>query len=292
MGSIMYYDPFQLGLGVRGRSGAEFYVLCPYHSDSHHSASFNAAKGLFVCYACGAKKDAATLAEDLGGEVVEASPKDIHYIKHFGRDMDWRKYLGLPLANDNEYLHSRSVKENLVSAFNIRGNENLIIFPFGSEDHVIGCQTRSTHGKQYRFWGKSERVWPRILLPDEKVFFVEGVFGALRGLGAGVQALSIMGAGSAGNVAHTLGKAYLNSYMMLDDDPAGRIGSARALAHGVPFAKICDLEPDELTEGQWRYIANNTKEFFSFSLGELCDRTTNKEARILRRAYHDERRKV
>ena len=42
-------------LDVRTRSGVEWMCLCPYHEDSNPSFAINVRKGLFVCYACGAK---------------------------------------------------------------------------------------------------------------------------------------------------------------------------------------------------------------------------------------------
>lgn len=53
-------------LDVRRRNGDEWLALCPYHDDSNPSFSYNIAKGVFICYSCGAKGNTETLAEHLG----------------------------------------------------------------------------------------------------------------------------------------------------------------------------------------------------------------------------------
>ena len=59
-------------LDVRTRSGHEWQCLCPYHDDTSPSFSVNVRKGLFVCYACGAKGRMESLAKYLKtGEVLE-----------------------------------------------------------------------------------------------------------------------------------------------------------------------------------------------------------------------------
>ncbi len=52
-------------LDVKTRSGMEWQCLCPYHEDSSPSFSINVRKGLFICYACGAKGNMSDLAKHL-----------------------------------------------------------------------------------------------------------------------------------------------------------------------------------------------------------------------------------
>lgn len=52
-------------LDVKTRSGMEWQCLCPYHEDSSPSFSINVRKGLFICYACGAKGNMNDLAKHL-----------------------------------------------------------------------------------------------------------------------------------------------------------------------------------------------------------------------------------
>lgn len=53
-------------LTVSSRSGYEWQCLCPFHSDTSPSFSVNVKKGLFICYACGAKGGMKELSERFG----------------------------------------------------------------------------------------------------------------------------------------------------------------------------------------------------------------------------------
>ena len=68
-------------LDVRTRAGDEWTCLCPYHDDTSPSFSVNVKRGLFICFACGAKGTVADLAKFLrvGAPsivVTEESEKD------------------------------------------------------------------------------------------------------------------------------------------------------------------------------------------------------------------------
>jgi DNA primase len=52
-------------LKVTSKNGLEWQALCPYHDDKTPSFSVNIRKGLFICYACGAKGNMKQLAEHL-----------------------------------------------------------------------------------------------------------------------------------------------------------------------------------------------------------------------------------
>lgn len=64
-------------LDVRTRSGVEWLALCPYHKDQNPSFSFNVHKGLFICYACGAKGNTEQLAKHFGVVASGLGAKDI-----------------------------------------------------------------------------------------------------------------------------------------------------------------------------------------------------------------------
>lgn len=66
-----YADFVQKNLQVKVRAGHEWQCLCPYHEDNAPSFSVNVRKGVFVCYACGAKGNIKQLAQHLG--VVQGS---------------------------------------------------------------------------------------------------------------------------------------------------------------------------------------------------------------------------
>lgn len=69
----MNYASFAMKyLDVRTRSGHEWQCLCPYHDDTSPSFSVNVRRGLFICYACGAKGKMESLSRYLQtGEHVE-----------------------------------------------------------------------------------------------------------------------------------------------------------------------------------------------------------------------------
>jgi len=62
-----------LACGGRG-SGDEIVFRCPSHDDQHPSASWNTAKGVWTCHACGARGGAKDLATRLGIAVDTPAP--------------------------------------------------------------------------------------------------------------------------------------------------------------------------------------------------------------------------
>lgn len=71
--TLKYASFINKNLKVSSRSGYEWQCLCPYHEDTSPSFSVNVQRGLFICYACGAKGTVAQLAEYMKTGVVEAN---------------------------------------------------------------------------------------------------------------------------------------------------------------------------------------------------------------------------
>jgi DNA primase len=61
-------------LDIKNKNGLEWQALCPYHEDSSPSFSVNIRKGLFICYACGAKGNMKQLAEHLNAIAPAVEP--------------------------------------------------------------------------------------------------------------------------------------------------------------------------------------------------------------------------
>ena len=61
-------------LDIKSKNGLEWQALCPYHEDNSPSFSVNIRKGLFICYACGAKGNMEQLAEHLNTDVPLNDP--------------------------------------------------------------------------------------------------------------------------------------------------------------------------------------------------------------------------
>ena len=78
----MSYASFVLKhLDVKTRSGMEWQCLCPYHEDSSPSFSINVRKGLFVCYACGAKGNMKDLSKHLNVNGPRETPSTIEEVE-------------------------------------------------------------------------------------------------------------------------------------------------------------------------------------------------------------------
>lgn len=67
-------------LDIRNKSGFEWQAICPFHEDTSPSLSVNIRKGVYICYACGAKGNIKTLAkhfDDNAPSLVEASLDEV-----------------------------------------------------------------------------------------------------------------------------------------------------------------------------------------------------------------------
>jgi len=67
-------------LDIRSKNGLEWQALCPFHDDTSPSLSVNIRKGVYICYACGAKGNLKTLAkhfDDNEPTAVEASVDEV-----------------------------------------------------------------------------------------------------------------------------------------------------------------------------------------------------------------------
>ena len=74
-------------LDIKNKNGLEWQALCPYHEDNSPSFSVNIRKGLFICYACGAKGNMTQLAEHLNTTApsIESSATLEEVIETLGR---------------------------------------------------------------------------------------------------------------------------------------------------------------------------------------------------------------
>jgi 5S rRNA maturation endonuclease (ribonuclease M5) len=50
-------------LNIKNKNGLEWQAVCPFHNDTQPSLSINIRKGVYICYACGAKGNLKTLAK-------------------------------------------------------------------------------------------------------------------------------------------------------------------------------------------------------------------------------------
>jgi hypothetical protein len=254
-------DPIALGLEVSKMSGDEALVLCPFHDDKNPSASFNVKKGLFFCFACGAKGNAEQVAERLGTDVKRIETSGYHAVGPvFEKSEDIRVCTLSRLALDNPYLRSRSVSTHSVRRFQIREyNDTGVVFPIYTIDRkCIGGIVRAYEGTpRYKYIGESYPVWQAYhwpsLDPREPLFIVEGVFGAIRAYECGVQAVAILGASKVSQAVVDLTASFPKRYALFDPDHAGRLASAKIilLSRGSIRAHVTGKEADEMTKAQW-----------------------------------------
>lgn len=251
-----YYDPKSLGLEVAGYSSDnEVTVHCPFHNDSHASASFNIETGLFFCFGQCGGKNIQQLSNELGQNVNVILIKPV-----YNKDVEktWLRLLDNPLALNNPYLAARRVTNDSVKEFDIRANKHGVIFPIkDTKGKVKGVQIRSTT-KEYRYrndlpkymtFGNKLPLWPlQKQYTHDKVFVCEGVFGAINLIQMGYNAYATLGALLKQDV-----KKYLNNFEqvkgLFDSDFAGKLASGRLIKF-VPhaYASVNGLEVDEILD--------------------------------------------
>lgn len=251
------FDPYEIGLDVRGFSRDEAICLCPFHDDHKPSASMNLHTGLLFCFSCGATADAYRIAAKLGGVVTSG----VILVSKQTEHNEWRHLLSFPLAQDNQYLQKREVTKAQIEEYKIREMPSGIIFEVrnGLND-VTGVVVRRYEGNpKYLYFGKRTAIWPvqklKHVRPGGKLFIVEGVFGALRGRSAGLPVFASLGA----MVKQETG-AILSSYQVIglfDSDFAGYVGGGRLLIT-CPSAKIVipGQEADEISIEDWQAVSD------------------------------------
>lgn len=257
-------DANALGLTITSFVNGEARCLCPFHDDHSPSASLNLETGLFHCFACGYSCNAVTLAKKLGGDVVWTSePPRIARMK--GED-EFAWVLACKLAIDDPYLAMREVSNNLVKRFGIRKVENGIAFPMvDATGETIGMLVRRTTNEtpRYLFYGKRAPVWPIDVLastgPRQHLVVTEGVFGALRGISAGVNAVATLSASGSPQTFAILAP-YAERAILFDNDYAGHLGALKHLLRGAAV-HVPGAEADELSVEDWRQLPRPTRRY-------------------------------
>ncbi len=266
-------DPHVLGLSnFQWLTGDEVFCTCPFHNDHHPSMSVNLAKGVFICYVCGAAGRVQRLALELGGRVTLAPRKQ-------GREVDdgWRALLRSPWAKNSSYLVSRGVTAQQVNRYGILSLPMGVGFPLRSRlGEVIGLLVRRTSnvGQRYITYGKKPEVWPISTALDtvgtrsKPLVLVEGVFGVLNAENCDVTAVAVLGAQVSEACSWVVNKPCAT--VLFDDDQAGYLGAGRLLRLN-PLLRVCvpGAEADELTLNEWpfRLLGKTTT-----SLLDLADR--------------------
>lgn len=235
------YNPESLNLKVSSYSDSEAICICPFHRDTKPSASFNLFSGLFYCFSCGTAHNVKSLALALDGtiEIVPYySPEKITK----AAEKLWSKLLWNNLALDNDYLLSRNVDNDLVKHFQIRANENGVIFPITDHNkNLVGVQMRQyKRTPKYLTFGEKFPIWPmhtELANPEDNthVMIVEGVFGSINLYRLGYNAYSVLGAMMKREINQYVFQSQV--YGFFDNDFAGYVAGARLLKF-IPRAKV------------------------------------------------------
>lgn len=263
------YDPIALGLDVTKISNGEAYCLCPFHGDHKPSASFNVTTGLFICYACGAQSNAASLTHVLGGSVVMTTHEFLISKVTTTDDKEWQWILGCEMAYDNEYLASRGVTNKQVKDFDIRQFSMGVGFIFRNKKGTpIGTQIRLSAedvSNRYLILGEKPPFWPYTSsFKSSNVVLVEGPFGVLNANRHGVEnAFAVIGAQSVVRAASYL-HGIRKKTIIFDDDVAGNIAAGKALSMKQGFeAYFPGVEADEEGEEFFDALKSNELEVVS-----------------------------
>jgi len=285
------YDPALIGLQVsRPTANNELLVFCPYHNDSHASATYNWKKGVLYCFGCQVTKSAHELAHDLGGALIEMPTIPDMWFEAEAESIEWRYLLSNPKADGHPYLKRRLVPDHLIHRYNIKASnpkaiKGSIIFPIQDVfRNFVGVQLRQLDKQpKYMFYGNRYPVWPvRNLIGRElasgPIFLVEGVFGALRAASAGVCALAIMGASAVSGALEFL--SYYNTrrpvYAAMDRDYAGLLAAGKFILNGVEGVFVpWGEDPDDWAVTQWRELAKEPERFSTSDVMIPIDKSTN-----------------
>lgn len=252
------------GIQVVRSSGSEENVICPFHSDSSPSASYNKAKGLFFCYVCGFGLSNRQLAERLGldPDAVESTSETLEDFDLL--DTDAPLDLGVKcIAND--YLSNRKIHPDIAHLYNVHykdGTVPAMVLPVPNlKGEIEGAVWRYINPVYSRYvkMGRMTPVWPMMMLnvfrPGETVIVTEGAWSAMRIASrsytpiSAVIPVALLGAKANQGILDAL--APFNPIFLYDDDEAGERAcrKMRQLAPLVPSFTL-STSPDDMSDEQ------------------------------------------
>lgn len=188
-------DPKLLGLEKYFVTSSGVLALCesPEHDDNNPSMFINLSEKFCYCYSCGFICSIEELVDITGGEIkyVFEAPKNT------AKDNQWIKKLGFDLGYNDEYLVKRGVTDKQITKYEIRTNENEVIFPLHDvrTGEPIGAKVRLKKPRgniKYLTFGDMPLYYSNTKLNNTNKPFVvtEGIFGVLRYDKFGVNAIS------------------------------------------------------------------------------------------------------
>lgn len=281
------YPKFVLkNLDVRTRSGVEWQCLCPYHEDSSPSFSINVRKGLFICYACGAKGNMDDLAQHLSVKLPKQAPETLEDVEakleevstaiSNGRNTkfrpivsgtfwtsryrigdEWKSQWGVRLPS---LVRDQRLTDAFCIGYDHIANE-LIIPIFDYHGSAVSCVRRrlgSFDGPKYLYskgFKTSHNLYGawqimNMGIKNAKIAVVEGTIDALSLWEIGIPAVAILGSNFSATQTKIL-KSLDASFIvpMTDNDAAGRKASWQ-IANAMAGSHSIVLKPTVWASGK------------------------------------------
>lgn len=249
-----------IGLDVVGMSGGEELVMCPFHDDTHASASWNPKSDLFYCFTCGIGMGLEQLLKRTGMMI----DSDLWYEEEYDKppprvDFSVKEKPSWEPGRKgyNEYLQSRGIGRDTCERYGVTvsPDNDEIFFPVvdlgGKTVGRISRYTEARDGPRYRKVGEQMPIWPMDHLVGlkygEYIVVTEGLFSALRiaTIDTRMRALSLAGAKANEGIVAAL--SAFNPIIIYDNDRAGK-GAARKMKMLRPdwSVMIAKTSPDDM----------------------------------------------
>lgn len=247
-----------VGLEVVGTAGAEELVKCPFHDDTHASASWNPKSDLFYCFTCGFGMGLEQLLKATGKEIDSDAfmeEREEHVVK-----LDLSRPGSMSFSDGhyhyNDYLKRRGVSEQACIDYGVTvsGEGDKVFFAVtDTHGRTKGRISRNVHESSTRYIkvGEQTPVWPMDhlvgLTYGEYVLVTEGLFSCLRiaSVDKRIEVFALAGARANKSIVSVL--SAFNPIFIYDRDKAG-IRAARRMKKFKPewIVLTAGISPDDM----------------------------------------------
>lgn len=268
-----------LGLNVVRSAGNEEHLLCPFHSDTKPSASWNRKKGLFNCYVCNLGLNLVQLSARLGVKFdFEEQDGAIAPMPEEYNLMTEKEIIPLGSDTYHPYIEKRGISRRVASQYNILWNFSTpqsAVMPIPNlKGEIIGAVHRYAEpkiaGTRYKIYGDTTPVWPLSFLVGKEqgayMFVTEGAWSAMRmhtwWNNQGLQSetcLALLGAKANQEIVDTLRP--FKPIFLYDGDTAG-VNACRKMRKLMPLAHAWTLSksPDDMDDAEMQVLFNKVYE--------------------------------
>lgn len=249
-----------IGLEVVGTAGAEELVKCPFHDDTHASASWNPKSDLFYCFTCGFGMGLEQLLKATGKEIDSDAFMDEREESVVKLDLSRPSSMSFSggCYYHSDYLKLRGVSEQACIDYGVTvsGDGNKILFAVtDTHGKTKGRISRNVYESSTRYIkvGEQTPVWPMDhligLCYGEYVLITEGLFSCLRiaSVDKRMEVFALAGAKANKSIVATL--SGFNPIFIYDRDKAG-IRAAKRMKKFKPEWTVLTAAtaPDDMSE--------------------------------------------